>query len=1494
MGLLLCLGSSAWADEEYSIVFKSSSADNSTALTSSDPVSYAVSEGENYVAGFTSNCSKVYANCKNGIKMGTGSATGTLEFTIASGYQANIKSIKIVSVKYGTDTGTLSLYNGSDELESGINPGDDYTYTFASPATVSSIKITTSSKRAYISKVILTAGTGGGSTLTNSDLAVTGAPVVLEFDLYNNADAQTVSYTTSSTGAVTVSSSEYVTTSVNGSTITVTPVKVTPAPQTITISQASDGTYAAGSATFTVKVDDSTPTTGSWVLTNLADLAAGDVFVIVGDNGKTYALANDKGTGSAPTAVAVTISGDAISGSVADNIKWNIGGNATDGYTFYPNGDDQTWLYCTNVNNGVRVGTNNDKTFVLESEYLKHNGTSRYVGVYNSQDWRCYTNTTGNIAGQTFAFYKYTDGSSTPNPSISASNVNIAYDATAGEIDYTVKNEVSGGQLTATTPETWLTLGTVGSASVPFTTTANDAAAERSATITLTYTYNSTETVTKNVTVTQAGDPNIVATIAEVRAQGTGSVTTKGVVTSCSGTTAYIQDATAAICVYGEALTVGDEVKVEGKLSNYKGLLEITNPTATVLSSGNTTTPEVMTIADINNSTNQGWLVKIENATVSAIDGQNVTITQGSNSIVVRFNDTNDITFAVDDVISLTGNIGCYNTAQIANPTIVVTAVPSITINPATYKMDAKAGDGELPVVCTNLAADPKLAVVFCDANGDAVADDTYDWITATINTDGNIDGQITANTGAERTAYFKVRGVDADNNYVYSNLVTFTQSGPSVSIKADKSPYLNPWEVAASGDVHTFSIEYGGLTDPDFKVAFYESDGTTAATYDHSWVTANITTEKKLDVNVNSNDGTARSAYLKVYDTVSGLYSGLFTINQAKFEVDYATLPFEFDGGRAAIETTDGLTQEGLDSDYASSPYLKFNGAGDYVILKINERPGKLSFYVKGNGSGSDAWSGTFKVQTSEDGVNYTDLAAYTDLTATAMDKELNNLGENVRYIKWIYTEKVVGNVALGGIKLAQYSTVPLVTVAKTAINVDSKENYEFVDVTYENVLGGNYEFYTDSKATTTTADPDWVKVSFDSENDVTFTIAPNTGDERTAYVKIFSSDINMNPVYSDLITITQEGSGPVVTGQTYTLAATISSGSHYIITNSKTDGEAKAMGEQSSNNRAAVDITISGNVATVPSTAGVKEVVIYGPYGPDNNIYTIVEENEGYLYAASSSSNYLRTEDDLDANGQWTIAIDDTDGFATIKAQGSNTRNCLRYNSGSSIFSCYGSGQQDIYLFEKDADSYYTTEIPIAAACTDGSKYYATFSKDCAIVVPNGMTASEVGIDADNKLVVTDYLPGAIIPANTGVLLKADQAEKYQVILATGGKSVMGTNNRLRPGGVTAEQMNKFDANCLFYRLTMHNGTQLGFWWGAANGDAFDSGVNKAYLAIPKASAANLRGFSFDEDATGIESAELSVKSEEGAIYDLQGRKVTNATRGLYIVNGKKVFIK
>lgn len=95
--------------------------------------------------------------------------------------------------------------------------------------------------------------------LEENNLAL--SPTALTFDLYNNKAAKVINYTTSSTGAVTVSESDYVSTVVNQSakTITVTPLEKTAETVEITVSQAADETYAAGSATFTVDITDSTP-----------------------------------------------------------------------------------------------------------------------------------------------------------------------------------------------------------------------------------------------------------------------------------------------------------------------------------------------------------------------------------------------------------------------------------------------------------------------------------------------------------------------------------------------------------------------------------------------------------------------------------------------------------------------------------------------------------------------------------------------------------------------------------------------------------------------------------------------------------------------------------------------------------------------------------------------------------------------------------------------------------------------------------------------------------------------------------------------------------------------------------------------------------------------------------------------------------------------------------------------------------------------------------
>ena len=69
------------------------------------------------------------------------------------------------------------------------------------------------------------------------------------------------------------------------------------------------------------------------------------------------------------------------------------------------------------------------------------------------------------------------------------------------------------------------------------------------------------------------------------------------------------------------------------------------------------------------------------------------------------------------------------------------------------------------------------------------------------------------------------------------------------------------------------------------------------------------------------------------------------------------------------------------------------------------------------------------------------------------------------------------------------------------------------------------------------------------------------------------------------------------------------------------------------------------------------------------------------GYLYSASSSKNYLKTEGTLSANSSWSISI--SGGVATIKSTGSFTRNWLRFNPSNIIFSVYASGQQDVCIY-------------------------------------------------------------------------------------------------------------------------------------------------------------------------------------------------------------------
>ena len=148
---------------------------------------------------------------------------------------------------------------------------------------------------------------------------------------------------------------------------------------------------------------------GTWTKVELSEISASDTIAItMTKDDTTWALYNANGTGSAPTAVVVTVSGTTMTSDDVTTLSWNIASDDT-GLIIYVAGGTDTWLYSTSNNNGTRVGTNANKYWTLDADtgYLKHTGTSRYLGVYTTNpDWRSYTNTTGNTAGQTLSFWK--------------------------------------------------------------------------------------------------------------------------------------------------------------------------------------------------------------------------------------------------------------------------------------------------------------------------------------------------------------------------------------------------------------------------------------------------------------------------------------------------------------------------------------------------------------------------------------------------------------------------------------------------------------------------------------------------------------------------------------------------------------------------------------------------------------------------------------------------------------------------------------------------------------------------------------------------------------------------------------------------------------------------------------------------------------------------------------------------------------------------------
>lgn len=198
-----------------------------------------------------------------------------------------------------------------------------------------------------------------------------------------------------------------------------------------------------------------------------------------------------------------------------------------------------------------------------------------------------------------------------------------------------------------------------------------------------------------------------------------------------------------------------------------------------------------------------------------------------------------------------------------------------------------------------------------------------------------------------------------------------------------------------------------------------------------------------------------------------------------------------------------------------------------------------------------------------------------------------------------------------------------------------------------------------------------------------------------------------------------------------------------------------------QNTNNRVAVEITINGDDVDFDDETGVQGIkLVEGNVDGTFGFFV----GDGYLYAASSSSNYLKTQEELDDNGSWLINIEN--GETTVEAQGSNTRNKLRKNSSSAIFSCYGSGQSAVTIYKYEEGETSNPSISLTQSLADFS-YNLNNGPSVAqsfAVSGSNLTADitvSVPEDADFELCITEdgtYASSVTIAPSEGTVASTD----------------------------------------------------------------------------------------------------------------------------------------
>ena len=662
---------------------------------------------------------------------------------------------------------------------------------------------------------------------------------------------------------------------------------------------------------------------------------------------------------------------------------------------------------------------------------------------------------------------------------------------------------------------------------------------------------------------------------------------------------------------------------------------------------------------------------------------------------------------------------------------------------------------------------------------------------------------------------------VGSDESEIASVTATKNLAEPTVTVSGDLTVDLNGQTNVDAGTL-TATVTYNNVAVPGATVT-WSSSNTDRATIDAS--TGAVTIKAVGEV------------------TFTATYAG---------NSDYAEAT-----GTKTITIVDNNAPGSENNPYTVADAIAY-------INTLGSSTSPIEVYVSGIISQVDSYNSNYHSITywiSDDGTKTTQMQVYSGKGLEGVNfNSINDLavGDVVTVKGYVKKYNDIPEFDKNN-KLVSWNrpATPSIDVDETTVNVTAAGGDGTIEVTYTMIDTDNlYIQFCDAEGEDVDGTPyyPWFEVNFDNDNNLTYTVAANEGEARSAYFRIYGYDnVNSNYVMSDLITVTQ----------------------------------AKFVADY-----ATLPFSFNGRSADIGTTSGLTSSGLGSDYNsstaPTTQLkfdssgdYLILKINDEPVVLSFDikgngfSGGTFKVQISADGETYTDLATYTELGTAETKTFISKTAN-TRYIKWIYTEKSNGNvGLGNIYVSNE-----------LATATTISSTGWSTYCSPVALDFNGLEVEAYIATGVEGTKVVTSALKGTV-PANTPLLLKGTAEEEYDIpVIASSTTDVSGNKLVAGTGAAVAKE-----AGVTRYVLSATNDGKAVF--KMIDEDPATVPVGKAYLEISGSSAPML-SFYGDGETTGIRPIDNGQLIMDNVIYDLSGRRVENPTKGVYIMNGKKVLVK